>query len=193
MYALDPVANALTSPEAPGATLLDAAAALTWLQARSGHPLRAPIGVIGPREEDDARNLVAEAVGRKLAEWGFTVLCGGRGGVMRAAAKGATGAGGLTIGLLPEADPDFANPYIAVPIATGIGEARNAIIACAAAVLIVIGDSYGTLSEVALGLRFGKTVLGLCDPPGVEGVKRLGDVEELADALAARLLGGAGN
>ena len=108
MYALDPVANALTNPEAPGAVPLDPSAALKWLQSSSGHPLRAPIGVIGPREEDDDRNHVAEAVGRKLGEWGFTVLCGGRGGVMRAAAKGATGAGGLTIGLLPEADPDFA-------------------------------------------------------------------------------------
>jgi len=189
MYALDPVANALTNPEAPGAVPLDPSAALKWLQSRSGHPLRAPIGVIGPREEDDDRNRVAEAVGRKLGEWGFTVLCGGRGGVMRAAAKGATGAGGLTIGLLPEADPDFANPYISVPIATGIGEARNAIIACAAAVLIVVGDSYGTLSEVALGLRFGKTVLGLCNPPKVDGVQVLADVEDLNAALAARLLG----
>lgn len=189
MYALDPVANALTRVDAPGAIPLDASAALKWLQDQSGHPLRAPIGVIGPREEDDVRNRVAEAVGGKLGEWGFTVLCGGRGGVMRAVAKGAAAAGGLTIGLLPEPDPDFANPYIGVPIATGIGEARNAIIACAAAVLIVIGDSYGTLSEVALGLRFGKTVLGLCDPPKVEGVQALADVEDLDAALAARLLG----
>jgi len=186
MYALDPATNRLV---ADAAGPLDAAAALRWLQTESGSPLRAPIGVIGPREEDDARAATAEAVGRLLATAGFTVICGGRAGVMHAVCKGAAEAGGLTIGLLPGEDAAEANPYVAVPIASGIGEARNAIIACSAAVLIVIGDSYGTLSEVALGLRFGKTVFGLCHPPKVDGVVALPDVAALAPALAKRLLG----
>ena len=189
MYALDPLTNVLTDPAHPGAVALDAAGALLWLQRRSGRPLRAPIGVIGPREEDDARNAAAEAVGRLLAGFGFTVICGGRGGVMQAVCRGVSEAGGLAIGLLPEPDPAAANPFVTVPIATGIGEARNAIIAQAAAALVVIGDSYGTLSEVALGLRFGKPVLGLCDPPQVAGVERLGAVGELPAALARVLLG----
>ncbi|MGE4527857.1 MAG: TIGR00725 family protein [Rhodospirillaceae bacterium] len=186
MYALDPATNRLVPAEGGP---LDAMAALRWLQTESGAPLRAPIGVIGPREDDTEREAAAEAVGRLLAEAGFTVLCGGRGGVMRAASKGAAEAGGLTIGLLPGDNAADANPYVAVPIASGIGEARNAIIACAAAVLVVIGDSYGTLSEVALGLRFGKTVFGLCHPPQVEGVRALPDVAALAPALARHLLG----
>ncbi len=189
MYAIDPHANALVDPAQPGAVPMDAAAALLWLQRRSGRPVRAPVGVIGPREEDPARNAVAEAVGRMLAGFGFTVICGGRGGVMQAVCRGAAEAGGLTVGLLPEPDPAAANPFVGVPIATGIGEARNAIIAQAAAVLIVIGDSYGTLSEVALGLRFGKTVLGLCAPPPVAGVVRLDGVEDLPAALARALIG----
>ncbi len=188
MYALDPITNTLTDPAMPGAVALDAAGALVWLQRHSGRRVRAPIGVIGPREEDEARNRTAEAVGRMLAGFGFTVICGGRGGVMQAVCRGVSEAGGLSIGLLPEPDPGVANPYVGVPVATGIGEARNAIIAQSAALLIVIGDSYGTLSEVALGLRFGKTVLGLCAPPKVEGVVPLARVEDLPQALADALL-----
>lgn len=181
----------LWTPAVPPARLtpLDAAAALAWLQTDSGFAIRVPIGVIGPREEDSERNAVAEEVGRRLGALRFTVMCGGRGGVMRAVCRGAFEAGGLTVGLLPENDPASANPFVRVPIATGIGEARNAVIACAATVLIVIGDSYGTLSEVALGLRFGKPVLGLCNPPKVEGVVALPGVEALLPALAGQLFG----
>jgi uncharacterized protein (TIGR00725 family) len=119
------------------------------------------IGVIGgsaPTEEEIA---TAEVVGRALAESGATLVCGGRGGVMAAACRGARSAGGLTIGILPGADRSEANPYVDIPIATGIGEARNAIIARTAQAIIAVGGSYGTLSEIAFALSFGTPVVGL--------------------------------
>ncbi|HEY3533783.1 MAG TPA: hypothetical protein VGL43_11740, partial [Casimicrobiaceae bacterium] len=79
-------------------------------------------------------------------------------------------AGGVSIGLLPDTEPALANPYVSVAIATGIGEARNALIARAALCLVAIGDSYGTLSEVALGRQFGKRVIGLAGAARVDGV-----------------------
>ena len=99
---------------------------------------------------------MAEEVGRGLAQMGFAVVCGGRHGVMEAVCRGASSVGGMTIGLLPDADPSFANPYVGIVIATGIGEARNALIARASLCLVAIGDSFGTLSEVAFGRQFGK-------------------------------------
>jgi hypothetical protein len=158
---------------------VDAVAAATWLQRESGAPLRVPIGVIGPREATPAQLAAAEAVGRGLGAMGLAIVCGGRHGVMEAVCRGAAAAGGTTIGILPDADPSFANPYVGVVIATGIGEARNALIARAAKCLVAIGDSYGTLSEVALGRQFGKRVIGL------EGAARVEGVVHVADAAAA--------
>jgi len=95
---------------------------------------------------------------------------------MEAVCRGASSAGGTTIGILPDADPSFANPYVGIVIATGIGEARNALIARAALCLVAIGDSFGTLSEVAFGRQFGKVVLGLEGAARVEGVVHVADV-----------------
>ena len=100
-------------------------------------------------------------IGEGLARAGFVVVCGGRQGVMQAVCEGVARVGGMSIGLLPDTDASQANPHVGVVIATGIGEARNALIARAAFCLIAIGDSFGTLSEVALGRQFGKTVIGL--------------------------------
>jgi uncharacterized protein (TIGR00725 family) len=108
---------------------------------------------------------------------GHAVICGGRQGVMEAVCRGASGAGGTTIGLLPDADPSLANRFVGIVVATGIGEARNALIARAALCLIAIGDSFGTLSEVAFGRHFGKRVVGLQGAAQVEGVMHVGDVE----------------
>jgi uncharacterized protein (TIGR00725 family) len=80
---------------------------------------------------------------------------------MEAACAGAASVGGLSIGILPEGEWGGANPYVTVPIASGIGEARNAVIARAALALIAVGNSHGTLSEIALGLQFGRPVLTL--------------------------------
>ena len=92
------------------------------------------------------------------------ILCGGLGGVMEAVAKGAQAAGGgITVGLLPGNDPTDANPAIDVPLATGMGEMRNALIVRAARAVIAIGGGVGTLSEIALAVRIGTPVVGLHD------------------------------
>lgn len=122
---------------------------------------RPVIGVIGGSASTAEERVWAEAVGRALAEAGVVLICGGRGGVMDAACRGAKAAGGLTIGVLPGTDRREANPYVDIPIVTGLGEARNVIIARTARALIAIGGSYGTLSEIAFALRFGTPVVGL--------------------------------
>lgn len=169
--------------------LVDSIAAASWLQRQSGAPVRVPVGVIGPREASSAQLLAAENVGRGLATMGFVVICGGRQGVMEAVCKGAAGAGGVAIGMLPDADPSFANPHVGIVIATGIGEARNALIARASLCLVAIGDSFGTLSEVALGRQFGKRVIGLEGAARVEGVVRVATVEQALEEIAQCALG----
>lgn len=119
------------------------------------------IAVIGgsqcsPREAD-----VAEAVGRTLAEKGATLICGGLGGVMEAACRGARAAGGMTIGILPGEIRQAANPHVQIPIVTGIGYARNVIVAKSAQAVIAVGGSYGTLSEISHALQSNIPVIGL--------------------------------
>jgi len=104
---------------------------------------------------------MAEAVGRVLAEAGAILVCGGRGGVMAAACRGARAAGGLTIGVLPGNSAAEANPYVDIPIVTGMGEARNVIIVRTAQAVIAVGGEFGTLSEIAFALKLGRTVVGL--------------------------------
>lgn len=146
------------------------------------------VGVIGPRAATEAQTAAAEAVGRQLAGFGITVICGGRSGVMEAVCRGCHAAGGLAIGLLPGTDPDEANPFVGIPLPTGLSEGRNMVIARAARVLIAIGGSYGTLSEVAYGLHFGKAVIGLEGAPEVEGVRHAGGVDAAVDLALAALL-----
>ncbi|MGD2176302.1 MAG: TIGR00725 family protein [Anaerolineae bacterium] len=119
------------------------------------------IGVIGGSASTAEEASLAEAVGRRLAEAGAALICGGRGGIMEAACRGAKRAGGLTIGVLPGVSRGQANPYVDIPIVTGIGEARNAIITRTAEAVIAIGGSYGTLSEIAFALGFDTPVIGL--------------------------------
>ena len=124
------------------------------------------MAVIGPGDEP----IVAAAeVGRLLAERGAVLVCGGLGGVMEGACRGAKEAGGLTDGILPGGDRADANPFVDVVLPTGLGEARNALVVEAADVAIAIGRGYGTLSEVALALKAGKRVIGL-DTWEIEGV-----------------------
>ena len=167
---------------------VDPIEAIAWLHLESGHPLKAPVSIIGPNEATAEQVTVAAEAGAIVGRMGLAVLCGGRGGVMKGAAQGAASAGGQVIGLLPNDDPSQANPYVTVAIASGIGEARNAIIAQAGACLIAVGASYGTLSEVALGLRLGKCVFGLAGAAHVDGVVHLAGVEELPAVLAQELL-----
>ncbi len=119
------------------------------------------IGVIGGRRTEKALLKQAEEVGSLIAKKGAILICGGLTGVMEAVSKGAKNEGGLTVGILPHNDTKEANPYIDVPIATGLGIARNFIIARASDVLIAIGGEYGTLSEIAYALQMGKSVVGI--------------------------------
>lgn len=135
------------------------------------------IGVIGAGKADQALLAVAEEVGKLIAHNGAILVCGGLGGVMEAAAEGAKSAGGITVGILPGLDKGHANPYIDVPVATGLGEARNAIIVRAADVLIAIGGEYGTLSEIALSLKTGKKVIGI-DTWEIKGITRAVDAQD---------------
>jgi uncharacterized protein (TIGR00725 family) len=167
---------------------VDALEALAWLQRESGHPLRVPAGVIGPREASDEQLEAALEVGEWLGRCGVAVICGGRQGVMQAVCEGVARSGGTSIGLLPETDPALANPYVSIAVATGIGEARNALIARAAFCLIAIGDSYGTLSEVALGRHFGKRVIGLAGAARVEGVEHVATPCEAVERVATMAL-----
>ncbi|WP_420265188.1 TIGR00725 family protein [Candidatus Magnetominusculus dajiuhuensis] len=119
------------------------------------------VGVIGGRDVSPWHLGEAEKVGRLVALKGGLLICGGLEGVMEAVCKGAKKGGGLTVGVLPQGDKKHANRYVDIPIATGMGAARNAIIAQTADVLIAIGGSYGTLSEIAYALQFNKPVIGL--------------------------------
>lgn len=173
---------------APGEKL-DAIGAATWLQRESEHPLRVPIGVIGPREASTAQLTAALRVGELLADCGFLVVCGGRGGVMQAVCEGVKRVGGTSIGLLPDTEAAFANHYVSIVLATGIGEARNALLARSAFALIAIGNSFGTLSEVALGRQFGKRVIGLEGAADVDGVVQVKTPRDAVTEVAAAVLG----
>lgn len=181
----DPAARAWNQDDVPAdLTPVGPAEAIGWLQRESGTPCRPPIGVIGPREPSPSQYALAERIGAELAGLGLTVLCGGRAGVMEAVCKGVAGAGGVSIGLLPGDEWDSANPYVSVPIATGIGVARNAIIARAALCLIAIGGGNGTLSEIAYGLQFRKPVFALAGAPKVAGTVELEGWDDLLPRLA---------
>jgi uncharacterized protein (TIGR00725 family) len=127
------------------------------------------VAVVGPGEAEERHAAAAEEVGRLIAEGGALLVCGGLGGVMEAACRGARAAGGTTVGLLPGVDRSEANRHVAVAVPTGLGEARNALVVRAADAVIAIGGGYGTLSEIALALRAGKPVIGL-DTWEIEGV-----------------------
>ncbi|HEX5619347.1 MAG TPA: TIGR00725 family protein [Solirubrobacteraceae bacterium] len=138
-------------------------------------PPRAWIAVVGPgsvASPDLAAALpelgatpavlaAAEEVGAAVAEADCGLVCGGLGGVMEAACRGARSRGGLTLGLLPGLDREEANGWVVVAVATGLGEARNALVVRAADAVIAIGGGWGTLSEIALALKTGVPVVGL--------------------------------
>ncbi|MEU6430013.1 TIGR00725 family protein [Microbispora sp. NPDC046973] len=119
------------------------------------------VAVCGPGECTPQEAEAARDVGRLLAERGAVVLCGGYGGVMAAAAAGARGAGGVVVGVLSGRDRTGASPDLTVALPTGLGEARNALIVRAADAVVVVGGSWGTLSELALAQRGGTPVVTL--------------------------------
>jgi uncharacterized protein (TIGR00725 family) len=119
------------------------------------------IGVVGQHAPEEPILTLAYRVGRGIAERGGVLLCGGLGGVMEAACRGAKEAQGVTIGILPGDSPSLANPYVDFAIATGLGEARNFVLVSASSALIACGGQAGTLSEIALALRMGKILAGV--------------------------------
>ncbi len=119
------------------------------------------IGIIGAGLCDDETYELARQTGALVTERGGVVLCGGLGGVMEAACRGAVEAGGLTIGILPGSKASDANPYVKIPIVTGLSHARNVVLVRSCQALISISGSHGTLSEIALALKMWKPVIGL--------------------------------
>ncbi len=119
------------------------------------------IAVIGGSEPSTEEARMAEEVGSELARRDVILVCGGLGGVMEAACKGAQSEGGSTIGILPGESQQAANPYVQIPIVTGIGYARNIAVVKSAQAVIAIGGSYGTLSEISHALQSGIPVIGL--------------------------------
>jgi uncharacterized protein (TIGR00725 family) len=119
------------------------------------------VAVCGPGLASDEEDAAAEEIGRLLGEAGAVVICGGRGGVMDAAARGARSGGGISVGLLPDDHRAGAGEHLTVSLPTGMGETRNALVARAADVVIAVGGEFGTLSEIAFALKLGKPVVGL--------------------------------
>ena len=140
------------------------------------------IAVVGGGTVEETDRERAYRVGRKIGERGHELVCGGRGGVMEAACRGATESGGRTIGILPGLDLASANEYVDVPIATGIGNARNARVAANGEAGIAIDGSYGTLSEIALLLDAGRPVAGL-GTHDVDGVVQVRTAEAAVEAV----------
>ena len=119
------------------------------------------VAVAGPGECDPDTAALAEEVGRELAERGAVLVCGGLGGVMEAACRGAKAAAGTTVGILPGTDRGAANRWVDVALPTGLGEARNTLVVRAADALVAVGGEFGTLSEIAFALKTGVPVVGV--------------------------------
>lgn len=145
------------------------------------------IAVIGDSSCSTEETKLAEVVGEQLAQRGATIICGGLGGVMEAVCRGAKSKGGLTVGILPGEDSSMANQWVDIPIATGIGYARNMAVVKSAQAVIAIGGNYGTLSEIAYALNRGIPVIGLNtwslsrNSKEVDAIIRVGNAGEAAD------------
>ncbi len=139
-------------------------------------PVRITVVGAGCCDRDTAS--IAERVGDGIARRGGVLICGGLGGAMEAAARGAREAGGLTVGILPGTRADDANPYIEVPIPTGMGEARNVINVRAADAVIAVAGSHGTLSEIALAIKMGIPVVAVSAWTELTNVVHAGSPDE---------------
>ncbi len=147
---------------------------------------KAPIiGVIGSSEPCDTGLSLAHEVGRLLAEAGAILVTGGLGGVMEAASRGCSEAGGQVLGILPGDNPGSANPYVDIAIPSGMGHARNVLVAQTAQALIAIEGELGTLSEIAIGLKTGRAVFLLGSILRVKGAVEVATPQQ---AVSAALL-----
>jgi uncharacterized protein (TIGR00725 family) len=144
------------------------------------------VAVVGPGDASADERQQAEAVGRGLGGRGAVLVCGGLGGAMEAACRGAKEAGGTTVGILPGRERSAANPWVDVAVPTGLGEARNALVVRAADALIAVAGGYGTLSEIALALKGGKPVTGVGSWQ-IEGVEAVSDARQAVETALRRL------
>ncbi len=140
------------------------------------------IGLIGAGSCNDEIYEMARKVGDGIAKAGAILVCGGLGGVMEGACRGACEAGGQTVGILPGPDRAQANPYVTVPIVTDLGHGRNILIVRSSDVLIAVSGGYGTLSEISIALKLGKPLIGLRTWPDMEEIRYVTTPE---DAIAA--------
>jgi uncharacterized protein (TIGR00725 family) len=147
------------------------------------------VAVCGPDPASEAVAAQCESVGRALARAGAVLVCGGLGGAMEAAARGAAAEHGTVLGILPGTDRGAANEFVTVAVATGMGEMRNALIVRAADAVIAVGGEFGTLSEIALALKAEKPVVGLgtwvlakADGPVADRIVRTGTPVEAVEA-----------
>jgi uncharacterized protein (TIGR00725 family) len=147
------------------------------------------VAVIGASNATEWELATAEALGRSLGQAACVLVCGGLGGVMDAAARGAGSVGGVSIGILPGDDRGVASQHLTVAIATGFGEARNAIVARSTDAVVAVGGEFGTLSEIALALKMGSPVIGIGtwelgrDDLDRDPIVRVNDVNEAMAAL----------
>lgn len=127
------------------------------------------VSIIGGADCSSEESDLAEEVAYRLAQHGFVIVTGGRCGVMEAASKGARRAGGTALGFLPGIDHDGGNEYLTIAIPTGLGHTRNALVAQAGDIVVAIGGSYGTLSEIGIALKVGRKVIGVGSWEGMNG------------------------
>lgn len=139
------------------------------------------IGVIGAAEATAQESKTAEEVGREIAKQNGVLVCGGLGGVMEAACRGAKSEGGLTIGIIPGFSASDANSYVDIPIVTGMSHARNVIVVRSSSAVIAIGGSYGTLTEIALALKLGTPVIGINTWEVSSDIKKVTNPKEAVD------------
>jgi len=147
------------------------------------------ISVVGGAAVDAKTASLAREVGRLVALKGWTLVCGGLGGVMEAVSRGARENGGTVVGILPGYEHSDANEFVSIVIPTGLGHARNAVVAASADGMIAIGGSHGTLSEIAFGIKMGKPVVGLATSLIVDGMLSAETPDEAIGMLEAVLKG----
>jgi uncharacterized protein (TIGR00725 family) len=145
------------------------------------------IAVIGGSDVRPEVAALAREVGREVARRGAVLLCGGLGGVMAAAAQGTTQAGGVSLGILPDADRRRANPHLTYSIATNLGHARNVLISHSADAVIAVDGDYGTISEAAIALKLGKPVVALEAAWDLHNLQRASSAREAVDLVWAAL------
>lgn len=144
---------------------------------------RIVIGVIGAGACGSKTAAQAERLGELLAGHGAVIACGGLGGVMEAVSRGAALAGGVVVGILPGPDKSSANRYVTIPVATGMGHARNVIIAHTADALVALEGEHGTLSEIAVGLKLGKPVVAIGRWSRMDGVTAADSPEDAVEKV----------